>query len=101
MPNGWSAKRPVRCWSCAIRNESLDGERCVAGHPACRSRRRSSDRDHVVSGGKERMRRLMSVIAQGRVALGHMVTHRFALDQIEEAYELFANQREAILKVAL
>jgi alcohol dehydrogenase len=26
---------------------------------------------------------------------------RFALDQIEEAYDLFANQRDGVLKVAI
>lgn len=52
-------------------------------------------------GGKERMRRLMSVIASGRVDLKSMVTHRFTLDQIEQAYDLFANQRDGVLKVAI
>ncbi|MDO5704550.1 MAG: NAD(P)-dependent alcohol dehydrogenase [Paracoccus sp. (in: a-proteobacteria)] len=52
-------------------------------------------------GGKERMRRLMSVIASGRVDLDAMVTHRFTLDQIEDAYDLFANQRDGVLKVAI
>lgn len=52
-------------------------------------------------GGKERMRRLMSVVASGRVNLKPIVTHRFKLDQIEQAYELFANQRDGVLKVAI
>jgi threonine dehydrogenase-like Zn-dependent dehydrogenase len=52
-------------------------------------------------GGKERMRRLMSVVAAGRVELGSLVTHRFNLDRIEEAYDLFANQRDGVLKVAI
>ena len=52
-------------------------------------------------GGKERMRRLMSVIASGRVDLGAMVTHRYKLDDIEAAYELFSNQRDGVLKVAI
>jgi alcohol dehydrogenase len=52
-------------------------------------------------GGKERMRRLMSVIASGRVDLRPMVTHRFKLDQIEQAYDLFGNQRDGVLKVAI
>ena len=30
-----------------------------------------------------------------------LVTHRFRLDQIEGAYELFANQRDGVLKVAI
>jgi alcohol dehydrogenase len=52
-------------------------------------------------GGKERMRRLMSVIAAGRVDLKYMVTHRFTLDKIEQAYDLFAHQRNGVLKVAI
>jgi len=52
-------------------------------------------------GGKERMRRLMAMIERGRVDLSGFVTHHFALDQIEEAFDLFANQRGGVLKVAL
>ncbi len=52
-------------------------------------------------GGKERMRRLMNVIQSQRVNLEPLVTHRFKLDQIEEAYDLFANQRDGVLKVAI
>jgi len=52
-------------------------------------------------GGKERMRRLMSVIEGGRVDLSAMVTHRFKLDDIEAAYDLFSHQRDGVLKVAL
>ena len=52
-------------------------------------------------GGKERMRRLMTVVASGRAALKPLVTHRFPLDRIEEAYDLFAHQRDGVLKVAI
>lgn len=52
-------------------------------------------------GGKERMRRLMAVIEAGRVDLEAMVTHRFKLEQIEDAYDLFANQRDGVFKVAI
>jgi threonine dehydrogenase-like Zn-dependent dehydrogenase len=52
-------------------------------------------------GGKERMRRLMNVVASRRVNLEPLVTHRFKLDEIEQAYELFANQRDGVLKVAI
>lgn len=52
-------------------------------------------------GGKERMRRLMNVIQSGRVDLTPLVTHRFTLDEIEQAYELFASQRDGVLKVAI
>jgi alcohol dehydrogenase len=52
-------------------------------------------------GGKERMRRLMAVIGSGRIDLKPLVTHRFRLEQIDEAYELFANQRDGVLKVAI
>lgn len=52
-------------------------------------------------GGKHRMRRLMDIVGSGRVDLRPLVTHRFPLDRIEEAYELFANQRDGVLKVAI
>ena len=52
-------------------------------------------------GGKERMRRLMNVVSSGRVNLESMVTHRFKLDDIEQAYDLFANQRDGVLKIAI
>jgi threonine dehydrogenase-like Zn-dependent dehydrogenase len=52
-------------------------------------------------GGKERMRRLMNVIESGRADLKSLVTHRFKLDQIESAYDLFSHQRDGVLKVAI
>ncbi len=52
-------------------------------------------------GGKERMRRLISVVASGRADLKALVTHRFKLADIEPAYDLFANQRDGVLKVAI
>lgn len=52
-------------------------------------------------GGKERMSRLMSVIASGRLDLRPLVTHRFSLDEIETAYDLFAHQRDGVMKVAI
>ena len=62
--------------------------------------------DHMIvtslcPGGKERMRRLLGAIASGRADLKPLVTHRFKLDDIEEAYELFAHQRDGVLKVAI
>jgi len=52
-------------------------------------------------GGKERMRRLMAMIERRRVDLTPLVTHRFALDDIAAAVDLFSHQREGVMKVAL
>jgi alcohol dehydrogenase len=52
-------------------------------------------------GGKERMRRLMAMVAHRRVDLTPLVTHRFALDDIESAFDLFSGQRDGVLKVVL
>jgi threonine dehydrogenase-like Zn-dependent dehydrogenase len=62
--------------------------------------------DHKINtalcpGGKERMRRLMNVVESGRIDLGLLVTHHYALDNIVDAYDLFANQRDGVLKVAI
>ena len=52
-------------------------------------------------GGKERMRRLIAMIDNHRVDLSPLVTHAFALDDIEEAFDLFSHQNDGVLKVAL
>jgi threonine dehydrogenase-like Zn-dependent dehydrogenase len=52
-------------------------------------------------GGKERMRRLMAMIASGRMDLSPLVTHRFALEDIREAYDVFSRQGDGVMKVAM
>ena len=52
-------------------------------------------------GGKERMRRLMALVETGRVDLTPLLTNRFGLDRIVEAYELFGSRRDGVLKVAV
>jgi threonine dehydrogenase-like Zn-dependent dehydrogenase len=52
-------------------------------------------------GGKERMRRLMEMVRHGRLDLEPLLTHSFSLDDIEEAYDLFAHQRDGVVKVAI
>ena len=52
-------------------------------------------------GGKERMRRLMEVVRSGRVDLTPLLTHTFPLEKIVEAYELFGERRDGVLKVAI
>jgi alcohol dehydrogenase len=62
--------------------------------------------DHTIvstlcPGGKERMRRLMSVVAAQRAPFGDLVTHSFRLSEIEAAYDLFGHQRDGVMKVAI
>ena len=52
-------------------------------------------------GGKERMRRLMSIVTARRFPFRDLVTHPFRLNEIEAAYDLFANQRDGVMKVAI
>ncbi|HEX7878727.1 MAG TPA: NAD(P)-dependent alcohol dehydrogenase [Candidatus Eisenbacteria bacterium] len=52
-------------------------------------------------GGKERMRRLLNVVNSGNVSLKPLVTHRFPLERLEEAYALFASQEKGVLKIAI
>ena len=52
-------------------------------------------------GGKERMRRLMEVVRNGRVDLRPLLTHSFSLDQIGEAYDVFGERRDGVMKVAI
>jgi 2-desacetyl-2-hydroxyethyl bacteriochlorophyllide A dehydrogenase len=52
-------------------------------------------------GGKERMRRLMELVRYHRIDLTPLLTHRYALGSIVEAYELFEHRRDGVVKVAV
>jgi len=52
-------------------------------------------------GGKERMMRLMRLVETKRIDLTPLLTHHFKLDQIAAAYDLFSEQRDNVLKVAI
>ncbi len=52
-------------------------------------------------GGKERMRRLMELVRHGKLDLVPLLTHTFPLDRITDAYELFGNRRDGVIKVAI
>jgi alcohol dehydrogenase len=52
-------------------------------------------------GGKERMRRLMSMVQSKRFDPTPLLTHSFSLDQIVEAYDLFGSRRDGVLKIAI
>lgn len=52
-------------------------------------------------GGKERMRRLMSLVQTKRFDPTPLLTHNFRLDQIVEAYDLFGSRSDGVLKVAI
>jgi threonine dehydrogenase-like Zn-dependent dehydrogenase len=52
-------------------------------------------------GGKERMRRLMEIVRHGRLDFTPLLTHTFPLDEIVEAYKLFGERRDGVLKVAI
>lgn len=52
-------------------------------------------------GGKERMRRLMSMVQSGRFDPTPLLTHKFSLDGIVEAYDLFGSRKDGVLKVVI
>jgi alcohol dehydrogenase len=52
-------------------------------------------------GGKERMRRLMNLVQSGRFDPTPLITHRFSLDNIVQAYAMFAERRDGVLKIAI
>jgi alcohol dehydrogenase len=43
----------------------------------------------------------MEVVRHGRVDLAPMLTHTFSLNQIKDAYDLFGNRSERVIKVAI
>lgn len=62
--------------------------------------------DHTIvttlcPGGKERMGRLMRMVEFGRFDPTPLITHSFPLSDIGEAYRLFSNRLDGVLKVAI
>jgi alcohol dehydrogenase len=52
-------------------------------------------------GGKERMRRLMSLVLHDRVDLTPLITHRFSLEELPKAFDLFSRQASGVMKVGI
>jgi alcohol dehydrogenase len=52
-------------------------------------------------GGKERMRRLLSMVQNDRVDLTPLLTHHFTLEQLPQAFDLFSRQADGVMKVAI
>ncbi|HWH37867.1 MAG TPA: alcohol dehydrogenase catalytic domain-containing protein [Candidatus Limnocylindrales bacterium] len=52
-------------------------------------------------GGKERMARLMRMVENGRFDPLPLITHRFTLDEIGEAYRIFSKRLDGVLKIAI
>jgi threonine dehydrogenase-like Zn-dependent dehydrogenase len=52
-------------------------------------------------GGKERMRRLIELVRGKRVDLTPFLTHSYPLARISEAYALFGERRDRVIKVAI
>ena len=44
---------------------------------------------------------LMSLIAEGKIDTTPLITHRFPLSKIEEAYRIFENKEEGVTKIAI
>ena len=62
--------------------------------------------DHTIvttlcPGGKERMGRLMRMVESGRFDPLPLITHRFTLADINQAYHVFSNRLDEVLKVAI
>ena len=52
-------------------------------------------------GGKERMRRLMTLVRSRRFDPTPLLTHTFSLDQIVEGYRVFGERLDGVMKVAI
>ncbi len=55
----------------------------------------------LCAGGKERMRRLLSIVQSGRFDPMPLLTHSFSLDEIAEGYRVFGQRLDGVMKVAI
>ena len=46
-------------------------------------------------------REILELISQGKIDTTPLITHRFALYDIEKAYDLFENRRDHVIKTAI
>ena len=44
---------------------------------------------------------ILSLIEQGKIDTTPCITHNYSLSQIEEAYDLFENKKDGVIKVAI
>ena len=44
---------------------------------------------------------VLSLIAQGKIDTTPLITHRFPLSRIDEAYRLFENKEDGVIKIAI
>ena len=44
---------------------------------------------------------ILQLIAEGKIDTTPLITHRFPLDRIEEAYRLFEAKEDGVIKVAI
>lgn len=44
---------------------------------------------------------ILRLIAQGKIDTTPLITHRFPLSEIEEAYRIFENRLDGVIKVAI
>jgi len=47
------------------------------------------------------MRRLMELVRAKRVDLSPLLTHSFSLNDIQQAYALFGERKQGVIKVAI
>ena len=44
---------------------------------------------------------ILSLIAEGKIDTTPLITHRFALGDIEKAYDIFENKLYGVIKIAI
>ena len=44
---------------------------------------------------------ILSLIEQGKIDTTPLITHRYRLEDIEEAYHLFENKLDGVIKIAV
>ena len=47
------------------------------------------------------MAEILTLIEQGKIDTTPLITHRFSLSDIEEAYRIFENRLDGVIKIAI
>ena len=61
----------------------------------------ASEEEQLIEQARIRREKLAKLISEGKIDTTHLITHRFPLSRIQEAYTLFANRADNVIKTAI
>ena len=75
--------------------------RCISFTAVCRRFGKQENKNNTGGVDGCDCAEILSLIEQGKIDTTPLITHRYKLEDIEEAYHLFENKLDGVIKVAI